>query len=82
MSSEEPSSEDLSFEEALGQLETMVQTLERGEVPLSELVEKFEKGSHLLKHCQAKLKEAELKIEKLDLKTESATEFREDAVEG
>jgi len=39
--------------------------MEGGKVPLSELVAQFEEGSRLLKHCQSRLKEAELKIEQL-----------------
>ena len=43
--------------------------MEDGETPLADLVAKFEEGSKLLKVCQDKLKEAELKIEQLNLKT-------------
>jgi exodeoxyribonuclease VII small subunit len=38
-------------------------------VPLQDLITKFEEGSQLLKVCQGKLREAELKIEKLNLKS-------------
>ena len=55
----------LSFEEALNQLETIVETMESGEVPLAELLAKFEAGSNLLKICETRLKDAELKIEQL-----------------
>lgn len=55
----------LSFEDALIQLETIVETMESGEVPLAELLAKFEEGSHLLKVCETRLKDAELKIEQL-----------------
>lgn len=41
--------------------------MEEGETPLADLVAKFEEGSKLLKLCQGKLKEAELKIEQLNL---------------
>ena len=54
-----------SFEEALGQLETIVDAMEGGDVPLAELLAKFEEGTGLLKICEARLKEAELKIEQL-----------------
>ena len=40
--------------------------METGEVPLAQMVSKFEEGSKLLKECQTQLKEAELTIEKLD----------------
>ncbi len=55
----------LSFESALTKLETIVESMESGEVPLAELLSKFEEGNKLLKHCEARLKEAELKIEQL-----------------
>jgi exodeoxyribonuclease VII small subunit len=55
----------LSFEAALGKLEGIVDSMEQGEVPLAELLAKYEEGSRLLQICEARLKEAELKIEKL-----------------
>jgi len=55
----------LSFESALGKLETIVESMESGEVPLAELLAKFEEGTKLLKVCEARLKDAELKIELL-----------------
>ena len=55
----------LSFETALTKLETIVESMESGEVPLAELLAKFEEGNKLLKHCEGRLKEAELKIEQL-----------------
>jgi exodeoxyribonuclease VII small subunit len=54
-----------SFEEALAQLETLVESMESGEVPLADLVAKFEQGNRLLRQCEGRLKEAELKIELL-----------------
>jgi len=55
----------LSFEAALSKLETIVESMETGEVPLADLLAKFEEGNKLLKHCEGRLKEAELKIEQL-----------------
>lgn len=55
----------LSFETALTQLETIVESMESGEVPLAELLAKFEEGNKLLKVCETRLKDAELKIELL-----------------
>ena len=55
----------LSFESALGKLEAIVESMETGEVPLADLLSKFEEGNKLLKHCETRLKEAELKIEQL-----------------
>lgn len=55
----------LSFESALTQLETIVESMESGDVPLAELLAKFEEGNKLLKVCEGRLKDAELKIELL-----------------
>ncbi len=55
----------LSFEAALTKLETIVDSMEQGEVPLAELLAKYEEGSKLLKVCEGRLKDAELKIAKL-----------------
>jgi len=55
----------LSFEAALTKLEAIVDSMEQGEVPLAELLAKYEEGSKLLKVCESRLKDAELKIEKL-----------------
>jgi len=55
----------LSFETALEKLETIVESMEVGDVPLADLLAKFEEGNLLLKHCEGRLKEAEIKIEQL-----------------
>lgn len=54
-----------SFEEAIGQLEKIVDSMESGDVPLAELLAKFETGNQLIQVCEARLKEAEIKIELL-----------------
>jgi len=61
-----------SFETALQSLEQVIAVMEGGKVPLGELVAQFEEGSRLLKLCQNRLKDAELKIEQL--RQASATE--------
>ena len=53
---------DLDFEEAMDQLNEIVQGLESGEVKLSESVDKFELGSELAKHCKKLLDDAETRI--------------------
>lgn len=55
----------LSFETALTKLETIVDSMESGDVPLADLLSKFEEGNKLLKLCEARLKDAELKIEQV-----------------
>lgn len=59
---EKPISE-LSFEEAMASLEQVVGRLERGEVPLEESIALYERGAALRAHCEAKLKDAEEKVE-------------------
>jgi exodeoxyribonuclease VII small subunit len=58
-------SSEMPFESALEQLENLVNSLEKGDVPLSHLVDKFEEGNKLIKVCQSRLQEAETRIEKL-----------------
>ena len=73
--------ENQTFEDALGRLETILESMESGDTPLADLVAKFEEGSNLLKICQEKLKEAELKIEKLNIKTGDVEPFQSDSTE-
>src|SRR3954471_18119271 len=65
----------LSFEAALAKLEAIVDSMESGEVPLAELLAKYEDGSKLLKVCEGRLKEAELKIEKLKKDKDGSAAF-------
>jgi exodeoxyribonuclease VII small subunit len=65
----------LSFEAALAQLETIVDAMEQGEVPLAELLAKYEEGSKLLKVCESRLQDAELKIEKLKKQKDGSAAF-------
>ncbi len=55
----------MSFAEAVDRLESIVNQLDQGEVPLEESFILFEEGVELAKFCSAKLNEAEKKIEKL-----------------
>jgi exodeoxyribonuclease VII small subunit len=63
----------LSFETALTKLETIVEAMESGDVPLAELLAKFEEGNKLLKVCETRLKDAELKIEQLKKSKDGVT---------
>jgi exodeoxyribonuclease VII small subunit len=73
--------DSLSFEDALGRLENILESMECGDTPLADLVAKFEEGSNLLKVCQSKLKEAELKIETLNITTGEVESFEDDSAE-
>ena len=59
MSDDKP---QLSFEDALAELETLVETLERGELSLEDSLHSFERGVSLTKTCQEALKQAEQKV--------------------
>lgn len=80
-SSENTKEEKLSFEEALKNLETIVESMENGNLALEDLVTQFEEGDALLKYCNKRLKDAELKIEKLKEGTNNQFESFEDNVE-
>jgi exodeoxyribonuclease VII small subunit len=57
--------EQLTFEKALEELEGIVSRLERGEVPLAESIAIYERGDALRRHCDALLKQAEARVEKI-----------------
>ena len=56
---------DKDFEKALEELEELVQTLEKGELSLDEMLKQFERGIKLTRTCQSALKNAEQKVELL-----------------
>ena len=56
-----------SFEDALSELEAIVARLERGDAPLEESIDVYERGAKLKKHCEGKLKSAQLKVDKIVL---------------
>ncbi len=60
------------FEQALAELETVVERLEHGELPLEEALRQFERGVELARSCQESLKQAEQKVEILLRKTPQA----------
>jgi exodeoxyribonuclease VII small subunit len=62
-----PNLSALSFEEALAELEKIVRNLEDGKIRLDEAVSAYERGAALKKHCEAKLREAQLKVEKITI---------------
>jgi exodeoxyribonuclease VII small subunit len=55
----------LSFEEALKQLEELVRQLEKGESRLDDAIQAYERGANLKRHCEAKLAEARMKVERI-----------------
>lgn len=55
----------MSFEKALAELEAIVSKLESGGVPLEQSIAYYERGEALKKHCDRLLREAELKVERI-----------------
>ena len=58
---------DMSFEEAMKELEAVVGRLESGDVPLEDSIKLYERGAALKEHCQKKLAEAEEKVAQITL---------------
>lgn len=58
---------EISFEDALRELEGIVTSLERGDVSLDDAITAFERGTALKAHCQARLEEARMKVEQIRL---------------
>ena len=55
----------LSFEQALAQLEEIVAKLESGQTELERSIELYERGARLKAHCEARLRAAQLRVEKI-----------------
>ena len=62
-----PDIEKMSFEKAMEELETIVSDLENGSIELEESIEKYQRGIQLKKHCDQKLKEANMKIDQIEI---------------
>ena len=60
----------LSFEDALAELEKIVRALEEGRGKLEDSIKAYERGAALKKHCEAKLREAQAKVDKIVLDSE------------
>ena len=61
---------EMSFEEALAELEGIVQKLERGQLDLESSIQAYERGTALRAHCADKLRQVQLRVEKLTLDRE------------
>ena len=62
----------LSFEAALDQLGRIVRQLEEGQVPLDEAIALYERATALKAHCDARLRDAEARIERIRLSADGA----------
>jgi len=69
--------EKMSFEEALAELEEIVNKIDTGQESLADAVSSFQRGVALKNHCEKMLKEAKLKIEKITITAENKIEFTE-----
>ena len=58
-----PPATELNFEKAMDRLETIVEQMESGKLPLEDLIVRYEEGMNLVKVCQDRLTKAEQKIE-------------------
>ncbi len=61
----EAKNEELSFEEAMNQLEAVVEQLEQGDVPLEQAISMFQEGMALSKQCHTKLEKVEAQMEQI-----------------
>ncbi|MDD3020034.1 MAG: exodeoxyribonuclease VII small subunit [Alphaproteobacteria bacterium] len=57
--------ESMNFEDALEELENIIRNLETGKTSLEQSIESYERGISLKTHCETKLREARMKIEKI-----------------
>lgn len=60
-----PDISKMSFEDALAELEQIVKRLEEGKSQLDDAIQSYERGAALKRHCEAKLREAQAKIDKI-----------------
>jgi exodeoxyribonuclease VII small subunit len=55
-----------TFETALAELETIVASMEAGQLPLAESLEAYKRGAELLQYCQRALKDAQQQVQVLE----------------
>ena len=67
---------ELSFEDALAELERIVRGLEGGQQRLEEAITAYERGSLLRRHCEDKLREAEMRVEKIVTAGDGSVQLR------
>ena len=72
----------LSFEEALAELEKIVRNLEDGKTRLDEAVAAYERGAALKAHCEKRLKDAQLIVEKININADGSLSLEESGDEG
>ncbi|PCH95685.1 MAG: exodeoxyribonuclease VII small subunit [Rhodobacteraceae bacterium] len=65
---------DMSFEQAMSELEAVVSNLESSQVALDDSIKLYERGAALKSHCEAKLKEAEEKVAQITLSPDGSVQ--------
>lgn len=70
MTEDKTETAELSFEQALAELRAIVERLELGESRLDEAIAAYEKGAKLKQLCEAKLRAAQLTVERISLGSE------------
>ncbi len=76
--------EQLSFEEAIAELESIVRRLEVGDEKLEEAISAYERGALLQRHCETRLQDAKMRIEKISISDDGKIEsqsFQNDDIE-
>jgi len=71
----------LSFEDALAELEQIVKRLEGGSGKLNDAISSYERGALLKRHCEAKLREAEARVNKIVIGADGAVATEPAALE-
>ena len=71
----------MSFEDALAELEKIVRDLEGGQAQLEGAIKSYERGAALKQHCEAKLREAQTKVDKIVLSSDGQPETTPAAIE-
>ena len=66
----------MSFEDALSELDRIVQTLEGGKQKLEDAITAYERGALLKSHCEAKLAEAEQRVQAIVARADGALSVR------
>ena len=63
--------EKMTFEQAMNELEMLVNSLDKGDISLDQAIAAYDRGSQLKDHCQKKLNEAKMKVETIQLSDNS-----------
>jgi exodeoxyribonuclease VII small subunit len=63
---------EMSFEDALAELEGIVRRLESGQVKLDDAIQSYERGARLKQHCENKLNEAQQRVDRIVIGVDGA----------